>query len=341
MGRQRRIDEPDAWHHVMNRAIARRSLFESEADIRFFLAAVARAIRRKEIEVHSWCVLTTHFHFLVRSPSGLISEAMQKIQNSYVRNFNRGRGRDGPLLRGRFTSRSVRSETYRMILVSYIDHNPIQAGLCETASDYVFGSARAYSKPRGPKWLSRQWVEGCLKSLRNPGPYDPNRYAEFFGPGTARAAYDLVEQRLRVLRQKRTAVEEEDQLDDLITWAPAHVRRWLQEKALLADGTPPGLPVASPIAVQVALEAIYKSDENLLLRASGRGRCPRKTLMIGLLRDLTASTFREIGERTDRSPKATERTFAEHRLLMKNHAQYAAVATRATFQVLQAYRRDG
>ena len=59
MARRTRNDGPDTWHHVMNRAIARRSLFETPEDIRFFLAGVARAVRRGHLEVHAWCVLTT------------------------------------------------------------------------------------------------------------------------------------------------------------------------------------------------------------------------------------------------------------------------------------------
>ena len=61
MARRSREDEPGSWHHVTNRALARRSFFEARADIRMFLSGVARAMRRGQIEVHAWCVLTTHF----------------------------------------------------------------------------------------------------------------------------------------------------------------------------------------------------------------------------------------------------------------------------------------
>ena len=113
MARRPRLDEPGTWHHVMNRGITRRTAFENRDDCRAFLAGIARAVRRREIEVHSFCVTTTHFHLLVRSPSGQLSQAMRRIQNRYVRRFNRSRRRDGPLFRGRFRSRPVDSLTYR------------------------------------------------------------------------------------------------------------------------------------------------------------------------------------------------------------------------------------
>ena len=52
------------------------------------------------LEVHAYSVLTTHYHLLVRSPSGQMAVAMQRVGNRYVRWFNRRARRDGPLFRG-------------------------------------------------------------------------------------------------------------------------------------------------------------------------------------------------------------------------------------------------
>ena len=65
MPRLPRRDAPGRWFHVMNRGIARRTVFESREDVRYFLSRVARAVRRGEIEVHSFCIMATHFHLLV------------------------------------------------------------------------------------------------------------------------------------------------------------------------------------------------------------------------------------------------------------------------------------
>ncbi len=99
MPRRPREDEPGAWHHVMNRGIARRALYEDRRDVRCFLACLALAARAGLIEVHAWCVMTTHFHLLVRSPVGQLSDAMRRVQREYSRAFNR---RHGALARGRF-----------------------------------------------------------------------------------------------------------------------------------------------------------------------------------------------------------------------------------------------
>ena len=101
MARRPRQDDPGTWHHVFQRGIAKRTMFEAKLDIRYFLACVARAVRAGLIEVHAFCVLVNHFHLLLRSRIGRLSDAMQQIQSRYVRMFNRRRKRDGPLIRAR------------------------------------------------------------------------------------------------------------------------------------------------------------------------------------------------------------------------------------------------
>jgi hypothetical protein len=51
----------------MNRGISRRTVFEDVCDVRYFLSCLARAIRAGWIEVHAYCLMTTHFHLFVRS----------------------------------------------------------------------------------------------------------------------------------------------------------------------------------------------------------------------------------------------------------------------------------
>ncbi len=89
-----RDDEPGAWWLITNRGLAKRPVFETSRDVERFLALLGKAVARGEIEVHAYTIMTTHFHLLVRSLRGTISEAMRRITNDYVRWFNRSRRRD-------------------------------------------------------------------------------------------------------------------------------------------------------------------------------------------------------------------------------------------------------
>ncbi len=70
MARSPRIDYEGAWHHVYNRGIAKRAMFETAADVRAFLDLLGEEVARGRIEVHVFCVLTTHFHRLLRGLRG-------------------------------------------------------------------------------------------------------------------------------------------------------------------------------------------------------------------------------------------------------------------------------
>ncbi len=61
----------------------------------FFVARLARQVRLGRVEVHSCCLMTTHFHLLVHSPVVQLSEAMRRVQNEYSGRFNRMHRRNG------------------------------------------------------------------------------------------------------------------------------------------------------------------------------------------------------------------------------------------------------
>ena len=172
MGYLRRIDEPGDWHHVYNRGLARRQIFEEEHDYHFFLGLLEQAVDRGEIEVHAYSLMGNHFHLMVRSPSAGLSVAMQRIKSRYTKWFNWHRERDGPLLRGRFMSKWIETDEYHEELLHYIDHNAVDAGLADRPADYRWGSAAKFASRRPPAWLSTDWIkrrEGYLARLGQPG----------------------------------------------------------------------------------------------------------------------------------------------------------------------------
>lgn len=318
MGRHARFDEPGAWHHVMNRGIAKRTLFENELDIRTFLSRLALTVRAGKLEVHAYCVLTTHFHLLLRSPDEQLSEALQFIQNSYSRWFNRSRKRDGPLYRGRFRSKRVDSEEYRLHLVSYIDDNAVQAGLAETPAAYPHASAYFYAQSEGPIWLERNWVEAVVKRLARANSYEPGAYAKTFGVPLPEGLRRLVERRIELQSAGM------DPLDDLIGAAPLSVLEWMRRKARLADGTEVGLPVCDGADVGVIVADERTRVGAWLLDGPGRRSDGWKVLEVALLRQLCGATLAEAGERTGTTINGAHKRFARHQLALEKDAVYAA-----------------
>jgi len=158
MARRHRRDRTGAAFHVMNRGIARRTVFDSPSDYRFFLACLARAVRRGEVQVLAYALMRTHFHLFLRSLGGL-STAMRRIQLRHVRRCNRLPRRDGPLLRNRFVSKEVDSRAYERNVVHYTHENPVLARLCDHPSEYPWISAGLCASGRLPLWFSTDALE--------------------------------------------------------------------------------------------------------------------------------------------------------------------------------------
>lgn len=315
MPRIPREDTPGSWHHVYNRAIARRTLFERREDYRYFLSQLARASRRGEIELHAYCLMGTHYHLLVRSLGGNLSSAMQRVQLAYSRRFNRSRRRDGGLVRARYGSRPVRTLAYRRVLLRYIDINPCKARLCASPELYPWGSAAHYARATGPRWLKRGWVESEIDSrndrrARTSDGLDPERAAR-----EAAEVCSLVDARL----SRRTSV---DPLDDIVSAASAATRRWMVRKAMLADGTKPGLPILSIAQLQRVIER--KRVGEWLVRDGNCERSGWDLALVGLGRDLCGQTLRQLARLLVASETKTHRIYAMHRSQLRADTAYAS-----------------
>ena len=58
---------PGAFHHVMGRGIERTNLFRIDRDREDFLNRLANQCMEGNLIVYAWCLLSNHFHLLVRT----------------------------------------------------------------------------------------------------------------------------------------------------------------------------------------------------------------------------------------------------------------------------------
>ncbi|HEB54426.1 MAG TPA: hypothetical protein ENI87_14335 [bacterium] len=329
MPRRPRRDEPGDWFHVFNRAVARRTMFETRSDMRDFLNRLAEVAGRRWIEVHAYTVLTTHFHLLVRSPNGQMSRAMHQLQLGYVRRFNRTRQRDGPLLRGRFTSLLVESYRYRRVLIGYIDRNATAARLAEHPADYPFASCRHHMFGDGPPWLARDWVDEIVQDERRQGESRADAYGAAFLAGFADAHSRLVE--ARIARGGNVPADATESL--LRSQAPAVVR-WFRRKARLADGTLPGVPLVPVDVIAGVVRAAGGGDP-------GEWRPRWRRLLALLLREVSAASFDEVARLLAVSQQGARKVVAAARRLATEDEAFAVLAARLTKEALGiVYARD-
>ncbi len=320
MARRARNDGPDTWHHVMNRGIARRPVFETDEDRRFFLSLLAKEARAGRLEIHAYSLMLTHFHMLVRSVRGELSEAMRRIQYRYSRRFNRTRRRDGPLFRGRFLSRHVDSLRYRRQVVIYIHDNPVHAGLVSNPADDEWSSAHHLSRTQRPRWLATRWIDGELARRGGEGV----RRQQLRNAFPTRVDADF---RNWVERQLHARPRSDEDVALKHAGSP-RVVRWAIRKARLADGTRPWRPVSPANAVERLIRRAKRELGPLLGFFKRRTKDAWSILHAGLLRMLSGCTHREIGFRVNRHASTVSRDIRDHAQLRRTARDYAALADR-------------
>jgi hypothetical protein len=107
------------------------------------------------VEIHAYCLMTNHYHLLVRCPAGGLSAFMHRLGSMYTKHVNRRLGRDGPLFRGRFRSLVVDSPEYLHVAGRYIHRNPLDVPMCRDIDRYRWSSLRYYVTPASPPaWLT-------------------------------------------------------------------------------------------------------------------------------------------------------------------------------------------
>jgi putative transposase len=161
MARPLRIEYPGAFYHVTSRGNEQKDIFKSQKDREKFLAYLETAVVRYGAVIHAWCLMRNHYHLLMETPAGNLSQIMRHINGAYTTYFNVKRKRAGHLFQGRYKAILVEADEYAAELSRYIHLNPVRVGIAAKPEEYQWSSHRNYigqSKP--PDWLKTDFILG-------------------------------------------------------------------------------------------------------------------------------------------------------------------------------------
>jgi REP element-mobilizing transposase RayT len=159
MARPLRIEYAGAFYHVTSRGNERKSVFRDDADRERFLNYLQSAVERYNAVIHLYCLMGNHYHLLLMTPDGNLSEIMRHVNGGYTTYFNRRYLRDGHLFQGRYKAILVDADSYAGELSRYIHLNPVRAGITKEPEEYHWSSYGAYiGMARAPRWLTTDWL---------------------------------------------------------------------------------------------------------------------------------------------------------------------------------------
>jgi putative transposase len=155
MPRKRRIYTPDVSLHVYPRGLNHGQIVGDDDDRHYLLSVIVRATGRHGVGVHSFAIMTTHYHLIVTpNAEGALSKAMQEIGIRYTRYFNRRYRRIGTIWNERFSAGAIENEQHWYRCLRYVELNPLEANMVATLDSYRWSSYGVHAFGVPCDWLT-------------------------------------------------------------------------------------------------------------------------------------------------------------------------------------------
>ena len=159
MARPLRIEYPGAFYHVTSRGNEQKDIFKSRNDREQFCSYLKSSAERYGANVHAYCLMSNHYHLLLETPEGNLSQIMRHINGAYTTYFNSKRKRAGHLFQGRYKAILIEADEYAAELSRYLHLNPVKAGMVAKPQEYEWSSYRYYlGQTATPAWLRTDFV---------------------------------------------------------------------------------------------------------------------------------------------------------------------------------------
>jgi putative transposase len=245
VARPLRIQYEGAFYHVTSRGNERKAIFNTERDREKFLSYLESAHERYGAIIHVFCLMDNHYHLLLETPRGNLSEILHHVNGAYTTYFNLKRQRSGHLFQGRYRAILVEKDVYCQELSRYIHLNPLRAGMVKDLREHRWSSYLDYVGVKRVSWLETASILG------------------YFGTqeGRARRGYrDYVEGvNWRELRNPMTAV-----FASSVVGSERFIN-WVREKARsLPEENERDIPVLRKLKGRPDLDEIKKTVEDIL-----------------------------------------------------------------------------
>lgn len=141
MPRTRRLILDNACYHIMVRGNEKKVVFKSDNDYGKYLKLILKYKKKYNFKIYGWCLMNNHSHILLES--SLLSKAMHGINMSYAKYFRCKYGSTGHVWQDRFKSYLIQKDQYLINCISYIEYNPVRAGIVSRPEDYKWSSHKA------------------------------------------------------------------------------------------------------------------------------------------------------------------------------------------------------
>ena len=135
-------------------------IYPDDASRQRFLALLDLVTGKYDWELHTYCLMTNHYHLLVTTVEPTLSAGMQYLLSNYAQWFDWRHGFEGHVFERRFYSRAIATDRDFLSTARYILLNPVRAGICKSAAEWKWsnygataGTTPTWAGPRLSDWI--------------------------------------------------------------------------------------------------------------------------------------------------------------------------------------------
>jgi REP element-mobilizing transposase RayT len=146
---------------VTSRGDNRSPIFFDYDDRQRWLDILALVCTRFNFNIYAYCQMGNHYHLMLETVEGNLSQGMRQLNAFYSQHFNRRHRRVGHVFQGRYKAILVQKESYLLELARYVVLNPVRGGLVNDPQDWRWGSYQSMiGRCDSPTWLDTEWLLG-------------------------------------------------------------------------------------------------------------------------------------------------------------------------------------
>jgi putative transposase len=145
MSRIARFIEPQGYYHIISRSINETWILKDQEDFNAFYRMELWAKTKFPIRLFHYVIMNTHFHYVLQATDKeTLSAHFAYLKWHYTKWMREKYGWKGPLWRERYKSLPIENESYLFACGTYVEYNPVRAGICDGPENYPFSSSRKY-----------------------------------------------------------------------------------------------------------------------------------------------------------------------------------------------------
>lgn len=130
----------DSTYFITASVAQNKFLFQAPPIAELFIEVLLHYREQDKYRLHEFVVMPNHFHLLI-SPEQTLERALQLIKGGFSFRVKKQLGYGGEIWQSSFYDHRVRGAAEYVRIRSYIQENPVRAGLVGSPQEYPYGSA--------------------------------------------------------------------------------------------------------------------------------------------------------------------------------------------------------